>query len=63
MPSTETSAAAATGAAVEQAEPMCPACPHALADHDPIGTRFCAATTAGALSRGCVCGAPIPVTR
>ncbi|MCU1606372.1 MAG: hypothetical protein JWP46_2837 [Modestobacter sp.] len=33
----------------------CPACPHPLADHDPIGLRFCRATTAGAVNRGCVC--------
>jgi hypothetical protein len=37
-------------------EPGCPACPHPLADHDPIGARFCRATAAsGATDRGCVC--------
>jgi hypothetical protein len=36
-------------------EPGCPACPHPLADHDPIGARFCRATVAGAYRRGCVC--------
>jgi hypothetical protein len=35
----------------------CPACPHPLALHDPIGARFCRATAAAALSRGCVCRA------
>ena len=35
--------------------PACAACPHSRDAHDRIGTRFCAATTAGALSRGCVC--------
>jgi hypothetical protein len=34
---------------------ICPVCPHRLADHDPIGLRFCRATAAGAVSRGCVC--------
>jgi hypothetical protein len=33
----------------------CPACPHPAARHDAIGARFCRATTANALSRGCVC--------
>jgi hypothetical protein len=33
----------------------CAACPHDVDAHDPIGTRFCTATIAGALSRGCVC--------
>lgn len=35
--------------------PACAACPHGRDAHDRIGTRFCAATIAGALSRGCVC--------
>jgi hypothetical protein len=33
----------------------CPACPHPLAEHDPIGARFCRATVTGAFRRGCVC--------
>jgi hypothetical protein len=33
----------------------CAACPHPLAHHDAIGLRFCAATTAGAVVRGCIC--------
>jgi hypothetical protein len=38
------------------AQPSCPACPHPLADHDPIGARYCRATAAaGATDRGCVC--------
>jgi hypothetical protein len=36
-------------------EPACPACPHPLAQHDPIGARFCRATADSAISRGCVC--------
>ena len=33
----------------------CPACPHLVATHAAIGARFCRATTANTLSRGCVC--------
>ena len=33
----------------------CPACPHPLATHDVVDARFCRATTARALSRGCTC--------
>ncbi|WP_034511470.1 RGCVC family protein [Blastococcus sp. URHD0036] len=37
----------------------CPACPHALDDHDPISLRFCraaaTATAAGGAARGCIC--------
>jgi hypothetical protein len=35
----------------------CPACPHPLATHDGIGTRFCRITVTRALSRGCSCPA------
>jgi hypothetical protein len=38
-------------------EAACPACPHPLPQHDPIGVRYCLATTAGAMERGCVCRA------
>ncbi|MFD1150532.1 RGCVC family protein [Saccharothrix hoggarensis] len=41
----------------------CAACPHPRATHDPIATRFCAATTAGNHSRGCACGAGRDVVR
>jgi hypothetical protein len=33
----------------------CIVCPHAPADHDRISLRFCQATQAAAMSRGCVC--------
>ena len=37
----------------------CPACPHAVDDHDPISLRFCRATAAatadGTAPRGCIC--------
>jgi hypothetical protein len=35
--------------------PGCEACPHPVDDHDAIGLRFCRATLASALDRGCVC--------
>ena len=42
------------GAQVED-EARCGSCPHPLAAHDPIGLRFCRATRAGDIDRGCVC--------
>jgi hypothetical protein len=33
----------------------CAACTHPLEAHDVIAVRFCAATTARALPRGCAC--------
>jgi hypothetical protein len=33
----------------------CPACPHPVAAHDAIGTRFCRITVTRAMSRGCSC--------
>ncbi len=33
----------------------CAGCPHEWDAHDPIGIRFCSATVAGGLDRGCVC--------
>jgi len=33
----------------------CDMCSHSIEVHDKIATRFCAATAAGALSRGCIC--------
>jgi hypothetical protein len=34
---------------------VCDVCGHPTASHDRIALRFCAATQAGALSRGCLC--------
>ncbi|HWE91633.1 MAG TPA: RGCVC family protein [Pseudonocardiaceae bacterium] len=36
-------------------EPTCVVCSHPMKVHDRIGLRFCAATAAGTLDRGCVC--------
>lgn len=30
-------------------------CGHPSADHDRVGLRYCEATTAGGLDRGCIC--------
>ena len=34
----------------------CDVCGHSLDEHDRIARRYCLATTAGAISRGCICG-------
>jgi hypothetical protein len=34
---------------------VCAVCPHELAQHDRISLRFCHATQASAVTRGCVC--------
>jgi len=36
-------------------DPRCDVCPHPAADHDAIGLRFCRATLAAAIDRGCAC--------
>jgi hypothetical protein len=33
----------------------CPTCQHPQADHDALSARFCAATAASGLARGCIC--------
>ncbi|MCX2951364.1 RGCVC family protein [Lentzea sp. NEAU-D7] len=33
----------------------CAVCPHPWHEHDPLGVRYCTATAASALSRGCIC--------
>jgi hypothetical protein len=53
-PVTTSTLAGPQATAVEPGED-CPACPHPMAAHDPIGTRFCRATVAGSVQRGCVC--------
>jgi hypothetical protein len=46
---------AAGAAPSPAAEPGCAACPHPMDAHDAVGRRFCQATVASALDRGCVC--------
>ena len=38
----------------------CAACPHGRASHDPIGIRFCAATSEQHLDRKCICAGEHP---
>lgn len=33
----------------------CAACAHPHSTHDTLGARFCAATIAASLDRGCIC--------
>ncbi|WP_352236001.1 RGCVC family protein [Lentzea sp. NBRC 102530] len=33
----------------------CAVCPHPWAEHDLFGVRYCTATAAAALARGCIC--------
>ena len=35
-------------------DPRCDVCPHPVDDHDAIALRFCRATLAAAVTRGCV---------
>ncbi|MDD7942673.1 RGCVC family protein [Actinomycetospora lutea] len=37
------------------ASATCAVCPHPWAAHDALGARFCSATVASALARGCIC--------
>lgn len=46
----------ATTSDVTDAEEACTACAHPLSTHDTIEARYCRATTALALARGCICG-------
>jgi hypothetical protein len=62
MATTDTMPAATEGTTFEQhkiqnqqADDACLACAHPMSAHDVISARFCTATLAGALSRGCVC--------
>ena len=41
--------------AQDAATACCDMCPHPLDQHDAIAQRFCTATSAGELSRGCIC--------
>lgn len=56
MTKTETTPLAERPDSGDHASDVCDACSHSLAAHDRIETRYCAATTAGGLDRGCLCG-------
>lgn len=53
MPASDLQTAVLTGDS--DAAGICAVCPHPSHEHDPIGVRYCVATTAGALSRDCIC--------
>jgi hypothetical protein len=63
MTDSETTAATRDGP-LATADVRCP-CGHSLDRHDRVATRYCAATIAGELARGCLCApdAPPPSTR
>lgn len=42
--------------------PGCQTCGHACEIHDSIASRYCAATASSALSRGCICTVPEPLS-
>jgi hypothetical protein len=48
-----------SNAAAEPTAPavLCEMCPHEMEGHDALSRRFCRATAAGALTRGCICTA------
>jgi hypothetical protein len=50
-----------SGPTTSDAERSCAACGHAWSAHDTISARFCAATTVGRFTRGCVC-TNVPLT-
>ena len=55
MPTTELKPPVAEPSTGDRTCLTCAVCPHAWDTHDPIGIRYCSATVAGGLHRGCVC--------
>lgn len=53
MPTSEPRVAALADHA--DAAAVCVACSHPHGEHDPLGLRYCTATTTFALPRGCIC--------
>jgi hypothetical protein len=51
----EGTAPSVEGTAPSGEETQCDVCPHSVAGHDAISSRFCGATLKNALTRGCVC--------
>lgn len=56
MRTTELKAPVAEAGIRNRTHLTCAVCPHEWDTHDPIGIRFCSATVAGGLHRGCACG-------
>jgi hypothetical protein len=55
MPTTELKSPRAEPSTADRTDLTCAVCPHEWATHDPTGIRFCSATVAGRLHRGCAC--------
>jgi hypothetical protein len=55
MPKIDATVTVAEPGTADLAHPACTACPHAWDAHDRIGIRYCTASAAGGLDRGCVC--------
>lgn len=56
MPTIEASPTTAEAPRADaQSHPTCAVCPLAWDAHDSIGIRYCSASIAGGLHRGCVC--------
>jgi hypothetical protein len=55
MPAITAPPVATTPPTDARTDSACAACPHDREAHDAIGTRFCSATSARGLHRGCVC--------
>lgn len=55
MPTIDAPVAATETPTTDESDLVCAACPHGREAHDRIGTRFCSATIAAGLDRGCVC--------
>jgi len=54
-PATQLDPAVELEQAEDAANVCCDMCSRPLDQHDAIAQRFCTATAAGALSRGCIC--------
>lgn len=55
MRTTELKPPVAESSTSDRTHLTCAVCSHAWDAHDPIGIRYCSATIAGGLHRGCVC--------
>lgn len=49
------STAVPADAGADHRDPAACACGHRDHQHDPVGTRYCAATKEGSLARACIC--------
>lgn len=55
LPTTEPFPSKSTVDIESESAELCSVCHHPWADHDALGTRFCAATVTSDLTRGCIC--------